>query len=118
MQRRARSISRPQCLNRIDTSILVEDFRPGYPRFSALLGANAPFNVCRRFATLRARLLLMKQDKLSLLEQELDQVDKDETRQLFLGSCRRDQNSRRKQVMQELDGALADYGMRSHRVYN
>lgn len=60
----------------------------------------------------------MKQDKLSLLEQELDQVDKDETRQLFLGSCRRDQNAHRKHVMHELDKALADYGMRSHRVNN
>lgn len=59
---------------------------------------------------MRARLLLKKQDKVLLLEQELEDLDRQEARSLFLGSMRRDQNTRRESVLQELDAALADYG--------
>jgi hypothetical protein len=88
----------------------VEDYRPGYPRFSALIAANASFHLCRRFTNLRARLLLLKQDRLSSLENQLEKIDREETAALFLGSSRRDGNRDRNSVLSDIDTALADYG--------
>jgi hypothetical protein len=59
---------------------------------------------------MRARLLLMKQDQLSLLEERLDEVDHTEPRKLFLGNLRRDGNESRKNVLKTMDKALKDYG--------
>src|SRR4051812_24844527 len=59
-------------------SYLVESYRRGYPQFTALISTHRPFVLCRRFSRLRVRLLLLKQDKLSLLEQKLDEVDQEE----------------------------------------
>jgi hypothetical protein len=92
-------------------NLVVEDYRPGYPRFSALVAAHTSFQICRRFSTLRARLLLLKQDKLSRLEQQLEKIDTDERAPLFLGSSRDDTNEERSSTLSEIDRALADYGM-------
>ena len=64
------------------------------------------------------RLLLLKQDEISVLEEELEMIDNAEPRQLFLGSCRRDVNEKRKDCVARLRKALAEYGMFStfHRV--
>ena len=64
----------------------------------------------RRFSASRARILLMKQDRVSILEQELERVDREEPSVLFLGNSRRDRNPRRKEVLEKLCDALADYG--------
>ena len=88
----------------------VEDYRPGYPRYSALIGSDDSFHICRRFSMLRARLLLQKQDKLSLLEKELERLDREEVADLFLGSNRLDGNTERQRVLCDVDTALADYG--------
>ena len=88
----------------------VEDYRSGYPQFAALIGSHASFNVYRRFARLRARLLLSKQDKLSMLESKLDDIDAAETRELFLGNQRRDRNQERQDVLEQINFALSDYG--------
>ncbi|KAI9771000.1 MAG: hypothetical protein M1840_002704 [Geoglossum simile] len=87
----------------------VEDYRPGYPRFSALIAAHDSFQICRRFSHLRARLLLLKQDKLSILEQQLEKIDAHESAPLFLGSSRDDKNDERSSTLSEIDRALADY---------
>ncbi|KAL2011080.1 hypothetical protein VTN00DRAFT_3798 [Thermoascus crustaceus] len=87
----------------------IEDYPAGYPRFSALVGADPSFHVARRFTTLRARLLHLKQDKLSILEKRLDAIDREENAPLFLGSSRRDRNAERQAVLSEIDPALADY---------
>lgn len=87
----------------------IEDYRPGYPRLSALIGADSSFHICRRFSTVRARLLLLKQDKISQLEQQLEQADRAEQATLFLSCNRRDQNSERLTILEELDKRLADY---------
>ncbi|KAK8093409.1 hypothetical protein PG997_000094 [Apiospora hydei] len=100
---------------------LVEDYRPGYPRFSALIAANADFFVCRRFPRLRARLLLLKQDKLAILESQLDELDRNEDRPLFLGMSRSDNNTARKSLLAEIDSHLAGYDeflSRSHNTLN
>ncbi|KAK2612247.1 hypothetical protein QQS21_001673 [Conoideocrella luteorostrata] len=92
------------------TRRLVEDYRPGYPRFVALVSAHAPFFMCRRFDKLRARLLLQKQDKLSMLEEKLEQVDREEPSPLYLGKSRCDQNVERASILREIDDCLADFG--------
>ena len=89
---------------------IVEDFPPGLPRFASLVGAHPAFNVSRRFSTVRARLLLYKQDKVARLEAELYEADRTETKPLFLCSSRRDNNLERKRILGELDEALNDYG--------
>jgi hypothetical protein len=94
---------------------VVEDYPQGYPRFAGLIGNDVGFALSRRFSVARARLLLKKQDRVSFLEQQLEDLDRHESRSLFLGSIRKDQNARRETVLQELDAALADYG--SHAFY-
>jgi len=90
--------------------LLVEDFPAGYPRFSALIASHDSFHLCRRFSNLRARLLLLKQDRLSLLEKRLEKIDREEVELLLLGSSRDDTNIERISVLAEIDEALADYG--------
>lgn len=60
---------------------------------------------------MRARLLLLKQDRLSALEQKLEQIDSEETSLLFLGKSRCDNNIERRTLLSEIDSCLADYGM-------
>lgn len=55
-------------------------------------------------------MLLYKQDKLSQLEEQLEHIDREEPKVLFLGNYRRDDNMARKQVLEEIDTALAEYG--------
>ena len=92
---------------------LVEDYCPGYPRYSALLGAHDSFPIFRRFTNIRARLLLLKRDKSSLLEKQLEKVDSEEAAVLSLGgSSRCDTNQERGLILSDIDCALADYGTR------
>jgi len=79
---------------------------------AALIAAYDPFQIGRRFSNVRARLFLLKQDRVSLLEQQLEKIDRNEANVLFLGSCRRDTNSERQATLREMDTALADYGGR------
>ncbi|KAK0703661.1 hypothetical protein B0T26DRAFT_744402 [Lasiosphaeria miniovina] len=94
----------------------VEDYRLGYPRFTALISAHDPFLVCRQFKKLRARLLLLKQDKLSALEQRLEQIDRDETCPLFLGKGRSDGNQDRESILSEIELCLKDYDQFAERT--
>lgn len=56
-------------------------------------------------------MLLLKQDELSLLESQLDHIDNEETRELFLGNRRRDRNTERKDILGKIGIALASYGV-------
>lgn len=60
------------------------------------------------------RLLLLKQDEISVMEEELDGIDLREQRSLFLGCARRDTNAERKVVLQNLKASLSEYGKRSY----
>ena len=60
---------------------------------------------------LRARLLLVKQDRISLLENRLEGIDREEVSPLFLGSRRHDRNTERETVLSEINDALAEYGI-------
>lgn len=88
----------------------IQDYRSGYPQFSALISTHESFFLCRRFPRLRARLLLLKQDKLSLLEQRLDEIDQNEVCPLFLGQSRSDKNVARNALLSEIETSLAEYG--------
>jgi hypothetical protein len=53
---------------------------------------------------------LVKQDRVYVLEKQLEELDQNEQRPLFLGTCRQDCNQERKTVLEDLDKTLADYG--------
>jgi len=90
---------------------MIEDYRQGYPRFSALIGSHPAFAIFRRFMTLRARVLLYKQDELSILEENLNAIDGAEQSELFLGCKRLDSNPQRAQLVFEIEQKLSSYGM-------
>ncbi|KAF2804513.1 uncharacterized protein BDZ99DRAFT_451574 [Mytilinidion resinicola] len=99
----------------------IEDHPAGYPRFSALVASHDSFHLCRRFSNLRSRLLLLKQDRISSLEKQLQKVDHEETVPLRLGSTRADDNSERKFILSQIDDALADYDgliVRNHQIFS
>ncbi|KAK6450634.1 hypothetical protein FP744_10006884 [Trichoderma asperellum] len=93
--------------------VYVNDFPQGYPRYSALLNSDKSFQVWRRFSTLRTRLLLLKQDELSRLEEQLENIDAEDERSfpIFLGNNREDTNQDRKEILKKIDIALNDYGI-------
>lgn len=88
----------------------AKSFRMGYPKFSMVVGKTPEFQTFRRFRRMRARLLLAKQDRVSQIEQKLDEIDGKEHAELFLGNMRRDKNQERRSTLEDLDEALADYG--------
>jgi hypothetical protein len=92
-------------------STQVENYPQGYPRYSAFIAADGAFNIYRRFSVVRSRLLLLKQDKISQLEEQLQEIDENESAPLFLGYSRRDRNDERNRVLQELEVTLAEYGV-------
>lgn len=77
----------------------------------AFIASHPSFHIFRRFASLRARILLSKQDRLVELEKQLERIDRDEVKPLFLSSIRRDKNDERKKILKDIDIALAEYGM-------
>ncbi|KAI1745786.1 hypothetical protein F4680DRAFT_113322 [Xylaria scruposa] len=87
----------------------IEEYRRGYPRFAALIAANPDFSIYRQFRRLRARLLLLAQEKIRMLEHHLDQVDENETCPLFLGQSRSDTNEERHNIISMLYSAITDY---------
>ncbi|KAI0471818.1 hypothetical protein GGR56DRAFT_93493 [Xylariaceae sp. FL0804] len=87
----------------------VDRFRPGYPRFTALLSSHSAFQNIRRFKRTRLRLLLVKQYETSVLEQELDELDRTEDRDLVLGCIQRDVNTKRHDAIQRLNKTLTEY---------
>jgi hypothetical protein len=88
----------------------VEDYRKGYPRFSAFVGAHDSLQIFRRFSGVRTRLLLLAQDEVTQLEAELNGLDEDEKRSLWLMSSRRDKNPEREKVISDLRITLKAYG--------
>ena len=59
---------------------------------------------------------MLKQDRLSHLEKQLEDVDMNETRDLLLGSCGLDGNAQRGNILSEIDTALAEYGVAVQRA--
>jgi hypothetical protein len=59
------------------------------------------------------RLLYLKQDEVSALEEKLNAIDNQEKSELFLGNIRRDRNSERKDILSDLEKTLIEYGKSS-----
>ena len=97
-------------LNPLPDQWMVEDFRQGYPRFCALIDAHPALNIFRRFSKLRVRIILRKQDTLSVLEQQLENLDRQESTALYLASNRLDGNTERQTVLNDIEKAVQDYG--------
>ena len=91
---------------------IVEKYREGYPRFSALMSMSRQSQIFRQFRTLRLRMLLYKQDEVVELEEQLAQIeDKDtDNNDLHRGNWRLDRNKKRKSILKQLDKKLAVYG--------
>lgn len=89
----------------------IEGFPEGYPQYSALIASHEDFFIFRNFRRTRARILLAKQDRLSLLEKQLDHIDEHESLPLFLGKIRGDQNIARTNLLAEIGSCMDDYGM-------
>ncbi|KAF7188176.1 hypothetical protein HII31_10461 [Pseudocercospora fuligena] len=51
---------------------------PGYPEMAIFLGSDERLMMCRRFATIQARLLLEKQAEMRELEEKLEAFDRDD----------------------------------------
>ena len=92
------------------TFFLAELWKNGYPLYSLFLSSQTGLQNFRRFRTLRMRMLLLKQDRISRLEEQLNEIDRSEPAVLFLGNCRRDKNEHRESVLKKLDDAFSDYG--------
>lgn len=93
------------------TTALVESRYPrGYPSLTAFMNLEPKFDMFRRFGRLRIRALLYKQDELVELEEQLELVDSRDRVQLHLSSRRHDRNKARKDLLDQIDKKLAEYG--------
>ncbi|KAH7014191.1 uncharacterized protein B0I36DRAFT_48587 [Microdochium trichocladiopsis] len=87
----------------------AQSFPDGYPQYTALLATHSPWMIFRRFDKVGARILLLKQDKISVLEEKLEDIDQNERSLLFLGKSRSDRNEDRKVILQQLETAINNY---------
>lgn len=95
---------------------MIEDYRPGYPQYAALLGSADNFLAFRRFRRLRSRLILLRQDKVAALERELDRLDSEETQVWNLCQLRLDENQERQKLLLDIERELAEYGKKGQRL--
>jgi hypothetical protein len=54
----------------------VEDYPAGFPRLAAFLNSDDDFAILRRFGKLHMRMLVQLQVELTLLEEELEKMDR------------------------------------------
>ena len=103
---------------------IVEDHPQGYPRLASFINSDDNFLIARKYGFLRARVLLYRQDELSVLEKELLALDADdaEHRTIALHSRRFDEETvsdsvySRKALIGKIEGKLKEYG--KERCYN
>ena len=100
--------------------ILVDDHPKGYPQLAAFINSDENFLIARKFGFLRSRVLLYRQDELSVLEESLIALDDDDkvNRPLALESRKYDEDTdkdpvySRKVLMKKIDNKLKEYGKR------
>ncbi|CEI70443.1 unnamed protein product [Fusarium venenatum] len=80
------------------------------------MATHETFHILRRFSNVRRHLLLLGQDRVTQLEEKLDDIDKNEESPLVLASVRRDKNEERRKLLLELQEALESYGMCESRL--
>ena len=98
--------------------IVVEDHPEGYPQLTAFLNSDDDFLIARKYGFLRTRLLLYRQDELSVLEKGLLKLDNEDkqNRKRALQSRKYDEETddnsenTRKALMVKIADKLKDYG--------
>lgn len=96
----------------------VDDHPRGYPQLAAFVNSDDNFLIARKYGFLRSRVLLYRQDELSVLEKDLIALDDDdkEKRELALKSRKFDEQTdkdpvySRKVLIQKIDDKLKEYG--------
>lgn len=110
---------------------IVDDHPRGYPQLAAFVNSDDNFMIARKYGFLRSRVLLYRQDELSVLERDLIKLDAHDAknRPLALQSRKRDEETdddlvySRKALIQRIDDKLKQYGqycilmMMSQRAY-
>ena len=99
-------------------SSTVDDHPKGYPQLAAFVNSDENFLIARKYGYLRSRVLLYRQDELSVLEKDLIALDADdeENRPLALQSRKHDEQTdkdpvySRKVLIQKIDDKLKEYG--------
>ncbi|KAF6240808.1 hypothetical protein HO173_001481 [Letharia columbiana] len=102
---------RPKLVQRID------DHPCGYPQLAAFVNSDENFLIARKYGFLRSRVLLYRQDELSVLERDLIKLDADDekNRGFALTSRKRDEETdndpiySRKVLIQKIDDKLKEY---------
>lgn len=102
----------------ITKDLLVDDYPKGYPQLAAFINSADNFMITRKFGFLRSRVLLYRQDELSVLERDLTSLDDDdqEKRELALASRKHDEATdndpkySRKVLIKQIDEKLKEYG--------
>lgn len=105
------------CQRNVD-SLIVDDHPKGYPQLAAFVNSDENFLIARKYGFLRSRVLLYRQDELSVLERDLIRLDADdkENREFALHSRKRDEETdedpvySRKVLIQKIDDKLKEYG--------
>lgn len=98
--------------------MIVDDHPKGYPQLAAFVNSDENFLIARKYGFLRSRVLLYRQDELSVLEKDLIALDDDdnENRALALRSRKYDEETdkdpiySRKVLMKKIDDKLKEYG--------
>lgn len=111
----------PKIVPKVSNNDIVDDHPKGYPQLAAFVNSNQNLLITRKFGYLRSRVLLYRQDELSVLERQLIMLDDDdsEKRQLALHSRKHDECTdkdpiySRKVLIQKIDDKLKQYGMRT-----
>lgn len=82
----------------------------GYPHLATFLDSDENFMLYRRFGFLQARLLLNKQDQLRALEEQLDDLDKDDDEE-YLKSRELDDadETRRSKLLLKIEKKFKEY---------
>lgn len=104
------------------TIIIVDDHPRGYPQLAAFVNSDDNFLIARKYGFLRSRVLLYRQDELSVLEKDLIALDDDdkEKREIALTSRKHDEQTdkdpifSRKVLIQKIDDKLKEYGKRTN----
>ncbi|CAD6575582.1 MAG: hypothetical protein ASARMPREDX12_007384 [Alectoria sarmentosa] len=95
----------------------VDDHPCGYPQLAAFVNSDENFLIARKYGFLRSRVLLYRQDELSVLERDLIKLDADDKkkRDFALQSRKRDEETdtdpmySRKVLIQKIDDKLKEY---------
>ena len=98
--------------------VIVDDHPEGYPQVAAFVNSDDNFLIARKYGFLRSRLLLYRQDELSVLEKALVALDDEDKKkdELKLRSRKHDEVIdkdplySRKVLMGKIDDKLKKYG--------